>query len=77
MKWICSICGYTVEGEKAPSRCPLCNAPAESFDSDAPKKEEKKEPPKERVCSICGYVSDGAKAPERCPVCNAPASAFN
>jgi len=27
---ICSICGYTVEGE-APQRCPICNSRKESF----------------------------------------------
>jgi rubrerythrin len=27
---ICSVCGYTVEGE-APERCPVCGAPRERF----------------------------------------------
>lgn len=27
---VCSVCGYTVEGE-APGRCPLCNAGREQF----------------------------------------------
>jgi len=30
-KWICSICGYTHEGEAPPANCPQCNAPAEKF----------------------------------------------
>ena len=80
MKWVCSICGYTTEGEKAPATCPICRAPAEVFErADLQKespKEEPKEPPKQRVCSVCGYISEGAKAPERCPVCNAPAQVF-
>jgi len=25
-KWVCSVCGYTVEGDKAPEKCPQCNA---------------------------------------------------
>ena len=25
-KWICSVCGYTVEGEHAPEKCPQCGA---------------------------------------------------
>jgi rubrerythrin len=28
--WICSTCGWTVEGD-APDRCPLCGAKAEKF----------------------------------------------
>ena len=29
-KYVCSICGYTVEGE-APERCPVCGAGKEAF----------------------------------------------
>ncbi|RMD51912.1 MAG: rubrerythrin family protein [Nitrospirae bacterium] len=29
---VCSVCGYTLEGE-APDKCPLCNSPAEKFKS--------------------------------------------
>ena len=25
-KWVCSVCGYTVEGDKAPEICPQCKA---------------------------------------------------
>ncbi len=25
-KWVCAVCGYTVEGEKAPEKCPQCGA---------------------------------------------------
>ncbi len=25
-KWVCAVCGYTVEAEKAPEKCPQCNA---------------------------------------------------
>ena len=25
-KWVCAVCGYTVESEKAPEKCPQCNA---------------------------------------------------
>ena len=31
MKWTCTICGYTCEGDKAPEQCPICKAPAEKF----------------------------------------------
>lgn len=31
MKYVCTVCGYIHEGEEAPEKCPLCNAPAEKF----------------------------------------------
>ncbi len=31
MKLVCRICGYTVEGDKAPERCPICKAPPTAF----------------------------------------------
>ena len=31
MKWVCSVCGYVYEGEKAPEQCPVCKAPASKF----------------------------------------------
>lgn len=30
-KFVCSVCGYVYEGEKAPESCPICKAPAEKF----------------------------------------------
>ena len=26
MKFVCTVCGYTYEGDKAPEKCPLCGA---------------------------------------------------
>ncbi len=31
MKWVCQVCGYVFEGDKAPEKCPQCGAPAEKF----------------------------------------------
>jgi len=31
MKWVCQVCGYVHEGDKAPEKCPQCGAPAEKF----------------------------------------------
>lgn len=31
MKFVCQICGYVYEGEKAPAQCPVCGAAAEKF----------------------------------------------
>ena len=30
-KWVCTVCGYTYEGEEAPAQCPLCKQPKEKF----------------------------------------------
>jgi rubrerythrin len=30
--YICTICGYTHEGDAPPANCPQCNAPAEKFE---------------------------------------------
>ena len=30
-KFVCSICGYVYEGDKAPDQCPICKAPASKF----------------------------------------------
>ena len=35
MKWVCSVCGYTHEGDAAPEKCPLCGVPAEKFTASA------------------------------------------
>ena len=31
MKWTCSVCGYTHEGDTPPAKCPQCGVPAEKF----------------------------------------------
>ncbi|MBP1639021.1 MAG: peroxidase [Bacteroidetes bacterium] len=30
-KFICTVCGYVHEGNEAPEKCPVCNAPAAKF----------------------------------------------
>lgn len=30
-KFVCSVCGYVHEGDAAPEKCPVCNAPASKF----------------------------------------------
>ena len=34
-KWVCPICGYVEEGEKAPEFCPICKCPGEKFTEQA------------------------------------------
>ncbi|MBE5847454.1 MAG: NADH peroxidase [Lachnospiraceae bacterium] len=31
MKYVCQVCGYVHEGDSAPEKCPVCNAPASKF----------------------------------------------
>ena len=30
-KFVCSVCGYTVEGDKAPDKCPMCGVSGDKF----------------------------------------------
>jgi len=30
-KYVCQVCGYVHEGDSAPEKCPVCNAPSEKF----------------------------------------------
>ncbi|WP_416246212.1 rubredoxin-like domain-containing protein, partial [Clostridium perfringens] len=30
-KFVCTVCGYVYEGEKAPEKCPICGAGADKF----------------------------------------------
>ena len=38
MKFVCQVCGYVYEGDKAPEKCPVCNAPAEKFTAQSAEK---------------------------------------
>lgn len=31
MKFVCTVCGYTYEGDKAPEKCPVCGASSDKF----------------------------------------------
>lgn len=31
MKFVCQVCGYVHEGDKAPDKCPVCNVGSEKF----------------------------------------------
>lgn len=32
LNWACTVCGYHVEGEPPPGKCPDCGADKEDFD---------------------------------------------
>lgn len=38
MKYVCQVCGYVHEGDSAPEKCPICQAPAEKFTVQAGEK---------------------------------------
>ncbi len=42
-KFICKVCGYVHEGDKAPETCPVCKAPASAFEEVNPLKGTKTE----------------------------------
>ena len=42
-KFICKVCGYVHEGDKAPEVCPKCKAPASAFEEVNPLKGSKTE----------------------------------
>lgn len=31
MKFVCQVCGYSVEADSAPENCPICGAPSDKF----------------------------------------------
>ncbi|HHT17779.1 MAG TPA: NADH peroxidase [Papillibacter sp.] len=34
-KYVCTVCGFTHEGDAPPEKCPVCSAPAEKFTEQA------------------------------------------
>ena len=34
-KFVCKVCGYVHEGDEAPEKCPVCNAPASKFEEQS------------------------------------------
>ncbi|MCH5163873.1 MAG: NADH peroxidase [Clostridiales bacterium] len=34
-KFVCKVCGYVHEGDEAPEKCPVCNAPKAKFEEQA------------------------------------------
>jgi len=90
-KWECGVCGYVHEGDEAPEKCPICEAPQEMFTEvstgDSPAQEEvaasveSEEPATAEEtkweCSVCGYIHTGEAAPMTCPICEADQKMFN
>ena len=79
-EWECTDCGYLVEGERPPGRCPDCDATtwekveyAEEWGDDDSEegKQEVKEVDTEWECMDCGYLHEGKQPPRRCPDCGA------
>ncbi len=88
--FVCLACGFIVEDDEPPDKCPICTAPKHAFyprheipSAPPPKNVQeskvKPAPPKggnHWVCLACGHIHEGDKLPEQCPICKAPKSAF-
>ena len=72
-KWKCTVCGYIHEGDAPPEECPLCNAPAESFEEVVEEQAEQAAAAVTRYwkCTVCGYIHEGEGPPDECPRCKA------
>lgn len=72
-RYVCSVCGYVFEGEKAPDECPVCHQPGEKFreeevskPADAGAKEERPDSSEDlsydksfyRVDESCRYMEE-------------------
>ena len=53
-KFVCTICGYVHEGDAAPDKCPVCNAPASKFNEQ----EEERTWAAEHVVGVAQGVSE-------------------
>lgn len=56
-KYVCKVCGYVHEGDTAPEKCPVCNAPADKFE----KSEGEKVWAAEHVVGVASEVSEDIK----------------
>ena len=89
--FVCLACGFIVEGDEPPDKCPICAAPKGAFYArhlipSAPplktfQESNKVKPvPKQGknhwVCLACGHIHEDDNLPEQCPICKAPKSAF-
>ncbi|MBP1626382.1 MAG: FAD-dependent pyridine nucleotide-disulfide oxidoreductase family protein, rubredoxin domain [Holophagaceae bacterium] len=74
--WICSICGYSHQGDHPPAPCPLCGASPEHFAREVQLSIDAEAPPEAWRCLICGYRHEGAQPPGHCPVCAAGQKEF-
>lgn len=57
-KQICGICGYIMDDEDTPEKCPICKAPSTRFNVVY-------------ICGNCGHIMEGEDTPEKCPICKA------
>lgn len=80
--WECSVCGYIHDGEVAPEKCPICDAPRDKFEEvpgdngSGEKNGAAGSEGKKWRCKVCGYIHIGSEPPEKCPVCSAASEMF-
>ncbi len=83
----CQVCGYVLEGDHPPEKCPVCGADGSLYDElrqeGAPQSEpatsetaEVEPVEKKWRCKVCGYIHQGAEPPDICPVCGSDKSVF-
>jgi rubredoxin/uncharacterized membrane protein len=82
--WECSVCGYVHQGEVAPEKCPVCEAPQKMFQEKADSAPAAASPVASAAagggrrwrCTVCGYIHRGEEPPEKCPACGAEKNMF-
>lgn len=88
--FVCLACGFIVEGDDPPDKCPICKAPKRAFYArhEMPSAPPLKTVPESLVkpapkagqthwvCLACGHIHEGNDPPALCPICKAPKSAF-
>lgn len=85
-KWVCGVCGYVLNGDEPPGKCPVCGADKSLFEPVIETEAETKPDTAERGmesraikkwrCTVCGYVHEGDEPPDKCPVCGADKRQF-
>lgn len=88
--FVCLACGFIVEGNQPPDKCPICGAPKRAFYprhkipsapslktvSQAKAKPAPQKGKNHWVCLACGHIHEGNQPPDKCPICHAPKSVF-
>lgn len=63
-RFVCTVCGYTCEGEQAPDECPICHQPREKFREEAPDVQNKEDSGVGRTKAGGESDEDGKDSPE-------------
>jgi len=83
----CQVCGYILEGDQPPEKCPVCGADGQLYEGvskdgapqpEAATSEQAEMEPVEKKwrCAVCGYIHQDTEPPDMCPVCGSDKSVF-